>query len=86
MCSNFSSRKEFISVYFYCADFAPYVKLMNKQVLVLLHTFCCTYGIYIYIHFKVILKEKYTLRLIFYAVSSKIKMPFIFNDLTYCDA
>lgn len=42
--------------------------------------------IYIYIHFEVILKEKYTLRLIFYAVSSKIKMSFIFNDLTYCDA
>lgn len=40
---------------------------------------------YIYNIYKVILKEKYTFRLIFYAASSKIKMTFIFNYLTCCD-
>lgn len=40
---------------------------------------------YIYTIYKIILKEKYTFRFIFYAASSKIKMPFIFNYLSRCD-
>lgn len=40
---------------------------------------------YIYTIYKVILKEKYTFCLIFYAASSKIKMPFIFNYFMCCD-
>lgn len=71
-------------MYLYCADFAPCEQLINKQVLVSLHSYFLLYIRYMYTIYKVILKEKYNFHLIFYAISSKIKMSFIFNYLTSC--